>query len=461
MPIEFPCTGCGKLMRAADAAAGRKGQCPHCGTLVPIPSVSTAGSQNGGSRPSSPAAAPRVAPPSPPRGTMQFDCGRCRRTLSVPAANAGKKGKCPHCGAVMTIPAASATAAPPATSKWTGGPAPAAAPIEFACPFCNRTVRFAGSAAGQTGKCPHCASTIKVPVASAASAKSAALPGASGLAPLTDLGPDDPLAGLPDLTASPGGPAGSAAGPALGPYAGPILMGPSKPYRPAHENKPPRTGLPWDNRELHESPFWATVKRILFSPNHAFYTMHRQGGVGGPLLFCIRGMLFGGAVALAYYLLLPLAVLAAVVVQRGGEQMTSILLRILIFAGIYAAAAMVSCVCGAIVCSFLYAGAAHLFLLLFGGAEQPFETTYRVVCYALGAAAVCNVLPVCGGLIWLVASVVLLILGIYAGHETSGLKAVGAVLLPFAVSLALAVVTMMVAMTVLSGATDLVHPPAV
>ena len=37
MPIEFKCTACDTLMRAADDAAGKKAKCPTCGEIVSIP----------------------------------------------------------------------------------------------------------------------------------------------------------------------------------------------------------------------------------------------------------------------------------------------------------------------------------------------------------------------------------------------------------------------------------------
>lgn len=38
---------------------------------------------------------------------ISFTCGSCGRNLKTPESMAGKKGKCPHCGAVMEIPAQS------------------------------------------------------------------------------------------------------------------------------------------------------------------------------------------------------------------------------------------------------------------------------------------------------------------------------------------------------------------
>ena len=37
MTISFACSGCGKELRVAEAMAGRKGKCPHCMTIVVVP----------------------------------------------------------------------------------------------------------------------------------------------------------------------------------------------------------------------------------------------------------------------------------------------------------------------------------------------------------------------------------------------------------------------------------------
>ncbi len=44
MPIEYRCQQCDKLLRVADAAAGKKGKCPHCGAVGDIPMSSSAAS---------------------------------------------------------------------------------------------------------------------------------------------------------------------------------------------------------------------------------------------------------------------------------------------------------------------------------------------------------------------------------------------------------------------------------
>ena len=42
MPIEFRCSGCGRLLRTADDTAGKQAKCPQCGEILTIPNSTTA-----------------------------------------------------------------------------------------------------------------------------------------------------------------------------------------------------------------------------------------------------------------------------------------------------------------------------------------------------------------------------------------------------------------------------------
>jgi len=78
---------------------------------------------------------------------------------------------------------------------------------------------------------------------------------------------------------------------------------------------------------------------------------------------------------------------------------------------------------------FLLSGIVHLALLALGGAARGFEATFRVACYS-EAAALLNIIPVCGGMIAPVLMLVLLIIGVAEAHGTTRARAAAAVLLP-------------------------------
>lgn len=200
MAIEFPCPHCGKQMRTPDSSAGKKGRCPSCGGVAPIPAraASAAGTAgvSSGTRSAREAASPRQpagkggAAVRTADGKIAFSCGQCGHKVRVPASFAGKKGKCPICQAVVQIPQVAAESGTGGASKSPtrqqpapqeparkqagsaaarqqaaagGKPAAGGPPISFSCPHCSRQVKTPASAAGKKGKCPHCAAVIQIP----------------------------------------------------------------------------------------------------------------------------------------------------------------------------------------------------------------------------------------------------------------------------------------------------------
>jgi hypothetical protein len=87
MPITFNCPSCQASLTLSDAAAGRRGKCPHCKAelVVPSPGVTAA--------PPPFTAAPPPPPPPPPLPEMGYD---------EPALSAGPSGNGqPHRGPLV------------------------------------------------------------------------------------------------------------------------------------------------------------------------------------------------------------------------------------------------------------------------------------------------------------------------------------------------------------------------
>jgi hypothetical protein len=80
----------------------------------------------------------------------------------------------------------------------------------------------------------------------------------------------------------------------------------------------------------------------------------------------------------------------------------------------------------------LFIGSAilHLCLMLVGGANRPFETTFRVVCFTAGSANLFSMIPICGGFVALIYSIVLECIGLSRAHQTTTGKALMAIFLP-------------------------------
>jgi hypothetical protein len=78
---------------------------------------------------------------------------------------------------------------------------------------------------------------------------------------------------------------------------------------------------------------------------------------------------------------------------------------------------------------FIGAGITHLFGLIFGVAKNGFNATARVVGYSMAPYALAWI-PVCGGFVAPIYSLVLLIMGLAKAHETTTGRAAAAILVP-------------------------------
>ena len=84
-------------------------------------------------------------------------------------------------------------------------------------------------------------------------------------------------------------------------------------------------------------------------------------------------------------------------------------------------------------CLFIGAAILHLCLMLVGGANRSFETTFRVVCFAVGSANPLAIVPFCGGVIACIWNIVVECIGLARAHQTTTGRAVLAVFLPLLV----------------------------
>ncbi|MEO5720035.1 MAG: YIP1 family protein, partial [Chthoniobacterales bacterium] len=181
------------------------------------------------------------------------------------------------------------------------------------------------------------------------------------------------------------------------------------------------TGLPWENREQVGwlNALFETIQMVLLRPAEAFTAMRRGGGFLDPLLYTlILGMI--GAV-ISFILSFGL---------RSFGLGSSNGLGTMMGMGAASFGMLVLMPVIIILSTFIFAGLIHLVLTLLGGAKLSFEATLRVVCYASGSAGVLQIIPLCGGLIAMVYSIVLNCQGIARVHETDTGKALIAVLSP-------------------------------
>ena len=188
----------------------------------------------------------------------------------------------------------------------------------------------------------------------------------------------------------------------------------------------PRSGLPWDDRQQRGilRAFFDTLVMVLTKPAEAFAVMKREGGLGEPLMYAIIGGSVGGVIYFLYNFLLGSAHLLGShenpMLQMMGSGIRPLFFIILVPLFVTIGA-------------FISSGIFHLCLMIVGGAKQPFETTFRVVCFAGGSANPLLVIPICGGLIAGIWKIVLYCIGFARAHETDTGRAVLAVVLPLIV----------------------------
>ena len=180
----------------------------------------------------------------------------------------------------------------------------------------------------------------------------------------------------------------------------------------------------WEDREqLGFFPAIAqTIQAVLLRPTETFASLKQTGGLANPLLYFVLLSSTTFAVS-ALYQLAVTAVNPALLspqLQHTPQGAFSVILIgvILISPALY------------VVTAFLSSGITHLCLQLLGGANRPFETTFRVICYAQASASVFNMLPLLGGVIAIVWAAVAIIIGLKEAHGISGWMATFAFVLP-------------------------------
>ena len=194
----------------------------------------------------------------------------------------------------------------------------------------------------------------------------------------------------------------------------------------AAETPAARSGLPWEHRQERGflNAFIETLAMVLTKPDLAFRTMKTEGGLGEPLIYALIGGCVGGIVSLLLSLGLQSMGLfagqrdtfAALAGMGIGSIAFIVLVPVFIVIGLFIGAAIV-----------------HLCLMIVGGANKSFETTFRVLAFSHGSTGPLQIIPVCGGLIAGVWALVVNCIGLARAHETSTGRAVLAVLLPLIV----------------------------
>ena len=240
---------------------------------------------------------------------------------------------------------------------------------------------------------------------------------AGGFAP-TDIGWREGMANWQPLSQFPE--FAGAAAPAVPPVP-PVQGGGTPMATPASA----RTGLPWEHRQGRGffNAFIETLSMVLIRPAEAFSIMKREGGLGEPLIYALIGGCVGGIVSALFSLGFQsiglfagrnnsLAAMTGMGIGFGAIILVPFLIVIVLF---------------------IWSGLAHVCLMIFGGANQPFETTFRVLAFTQGSTGPLQIIPLCGGLISFVWALVCNCIGLARAQEIDTGRAVLAVLSPLIV----------------------------
>lgn len=201
---------------------------------------------------------------------------------------------------------------------------------------------------------------------------------------------------------------------------------PSAPQEPLERNLPA-----WEQRDqLGFFPaLLETVKTVLLQPVDTFARMRRSGDWMGPGLYALLLGTVGFWISTVFDFMFQ-------AMGIGGEELQ--------FMATMGAAALVGIliimpfmvVLGLLISTLIF----HLCLMLVGGANQPMETTFRVVAYSMGSTATLHIVPICGSFIGSIWNLVLLVIGFSKAHDIGIGRAIAAVLLPLVLCCGLIVV---------------------
>ena len=187
---------------------------------------------------------------------------------------------------------------------------------------------------------------------------------------------------------------------------------------------PEGSGPTWEERE--RLGFFAalsqTIADVLLRPTQTFASLKQTGGLANPLLYFVLVSSSMFAVSAFYQIAMttvnPTLFAPKIPHATGSSYTVALIGSVLLSPALY------------VVSAFISSGITHLCLKLLGGANRPFETTFRVICYAQASAAVLNVIPVCGSLIGVIWGAYAIIIGLKEAQNTEGWRATLAITLP-------------------------------
>lgn len=194
----------------------------------------------------------------------------------------------------------------------------------------------------------------------------------------------------------------------------------------------PPPGNPWDQRDRlgFVSAFIENIKLFALSPGEAYARTRRTGDYVGPIVFAILVGWIGAFFNFLWNLLFQGSIMSVMPAEVREQMGASMMLQ-----GGSGLVGFIIYPIFAVIGLFIGAGILHLCAMLVGalsGSDSGFEGTFRAVAFA-SVANLAYVVPLVGGLIALVWTIILLVIGISTLHRTTQGKALITVLIPIGV----------------------------
>jgi len=179
--------------------------------------------------------------------------------------------------------------------------------------------------------------------------------------------------------------------------------------------------------ERAEYPFsfsaaFETIKDVLSRPGEVFRSMVCEGGYAKPLRFYILVGWLTGAAAI-FYQAAASFINPEMFVSGEAKNLSPVTL-----AGVFVGFAVILPIF-LIIGSFVSAGSIHLALMIVGGAKKPFETTYRAMAYSSASVSVLQLLPICGGYLYMIVSMIYGVIALKEAHRTELWRPIAAIVL--------------------------------
>src|SRR6266568_7463776 len=212
-----------------------------------------------------------------------------------------------------------------------------------------------------------------------------------------------------------------------------MSQGPPSGYPPPPGGPAPAAAIPWDRRQELGivTALVETTKEVLTGPSGFFRRMPVAGGIGSPLLYAVvigyLGLLLSAVYSAVFLLVRGAAGAVALGPLSDRPELAAFVAALQGWGGIIGQAVFGPI--GIVIHVFIWTAIIHLMLLLLDGAGQGFEATFRVLCFS-HAASVLAIVPLCGGPIAGLWSLVLWIIGLTYAQRIPTWKAAAAVLLP-------------------------------